>query len=144
MPDEGLRSGLFESQFLEPPECTVEVPLRSLSLNERRYPTYGGVELGLEDKEMTIVVHDREDVTLEYIEKGIIDATVEAKTAYGPYLAIQLLENYHDRKMENDVPISADNWDAGIRSFPQFIYVGSVIIDQDNVQHLLRENLPEY
>ncbi|MHC4103686.1 MAG: substrate-binding domain-containing protein [Planctomycetota bacterium] len=101
-------------------------------------------ELGLEDKEMTIVVHDREDVTLEYIEKGIIDATVEAKTAYAPYLAIQLLENYHDRKMENDVPISADNWDAGIRSFPQFIYVGSVIIDQDNVQHFLRENLPEY
>jgi ribose transport system substrate-binding protein len=101
-------------------------------------------ELGLEDKEMTIVVHDREDVTLEYIEKGIIDATVEAKTAYAPYLAIQLLEEYHDRKMENDVPISRNNWDADVKSFPQFIYVGSVIIDQDNVDHFLRKNLPEY
>jgi len=101
-------------------------------------------ELGLEDKKMTIVVHDREDVTLEYIEKGIIDATVEAKTAYAPYMAIQLLEEYHDRKMENDVPISRDNWEAGVTSFPQFIYVGSVIIDQDNVDHFLRKNLPEY
>jgi ribose transport system substrate-binding protein len=103
-----------------------------------------GLDLGLEDKKMTIVVHDREDVTLEYIEKGIIDATVEAKTAYAPYLAIQLLEEYHDRKMENDVPISRNNWDADVKSFPQFIYVGSVIIDQDNVEHFLRKNLPEY
>jgi ribose transport system substrate-binding protein len=101
-------------------------------------------ELGLQKKEMTIVVHDREDVTLEYIDKGIIDATIEAKTALAPYLAIELLEDYHDRKMSNDVPISADNWKSGVKSFPEFIYTGSVVIDKTNVKNFLRRALPRY
>jgi ribose transport system substrate-binding protein len=101
-------------------------------------------ELGLLKKEMTIVVHDREDVTLEYIDKGIIDATIEAKTALGPYLAIAMLEDYNDRKMENDVPISADNWKSGVKSFPEFIYVGSVVIDKTNVKNFMRRALPRY
>jgi ribose transport system substrate-binding protein len=101
-------------------------------------------ELGIDAKDMTIVVHDREDVTLEYIEKGIIDATIEAKTALPPYLAVYLLEDYHDRKQAEDVPISANNWDSGVASMPRFIYVGAVIIDQSNVQNFLRKNMPKY
>jgi ribose transport system substrate-binding protein len=101
-------------------------------------------ELGIDAKDMTIVVHDREDVTLEYIEKGIIDATIEAKTALPPYLAVYLLEDYNDRKQAEDVPISANNWDSGVASMPRFIYVGAVIIDQSNVQNFLRKNMPKY
>jgi len=101
-------------------------------------------ELGIEASDMTIVVHDREDVTLEYIEKGIIDATIEAKTALPPYLAVYLLEDYNDRKQAKDVPISANNWESGVASMPRFIYVGAVIIDQSNVQNFLRKNMPKY
>ncbi len=101
-------------------------------------------ELGIDASKVTIVVHDREDVTLEYIDKGIIDATIEAKTALPPYLAISLLEDYHDRKQAEDIPISANNWDSGVKSLPRFIYVGAVIIDQDNVQNFLRKNMPKY
>lgn len=101
-------------------------------------------ELGIDASGMTIVVHDREDVTLEYIEKGIIDATIEAKTALPPYLAVLLLEDYNDRKQATDVPISANNWDSGVASLPRFIYVGAVIIDKSNVQNFLRKNMPRY
>jgi len=101
-------------------------------------------ELGIDASDMTIVVHDREDVTLEYIEKGIIDATIEAKTALPPYLAVYLLEDYNDRKQATDVPISSNNWDSGVASMPRNIYVGAVVIDQDNVQNFLRENMPKY
>ena len=100
-------------------------------------------ELGLQKKKMTIVVHDREDVTLEYIDKGIIAATVEAKTAIAPYLAVLMMEDYNGRKKANDVPISVNNWDSGVKSFPQFMYVGSVIIDKSNVKNFLRKAMPK-
>ena len=101
-------------------------------------------ELGLQKKKMTIVVHDREDVTLEYIDKGIIAATVEAKTAIAPYLAVLMMEDYNSRKKANDVPISVNNWDSKVvRSFPQFVYVGSVIIDKSNVKNFLRSAMPK-
>jgi ribose transport system substrate-binding protein len=100
-------------------------------------------ELGLQNKKMTIVVHDREDVTLDYIDKGLIAATVEAKTAIAPYLAVLMMEDYNGRKKANDVPISVNNWDSGVKSFPQFVYVGSVIIDKSNVKNFLRKAMPK-
>jgi ribose transport system substrate-binding protein len=100
-------------------------------------------ELGLQKKKMTIVVHDREDVTLDYIDKGIIAATVEAKTAIGPYLAVLLMQDYNSRKKANDIPISVNNWDSGVKSIPQFVYVGSVIIDKSNVKNFLRKAMPK-
>ena len=100
-------------------------------------------ELGLQKKKMTIVVHDREDVTLDYIDKGLIAATVEAKTAIAPYLAVLLMQDYNGRKQAKDVPISINNWDSGVKSFPQFVYVGSVIIDKSNVKNFLRKAMPK-
>jgi len=102
-------------------------------------------ELGLEDKEMTIVVHDREDVTLEYIQKGIIDATLEAQTALGPVLAVQLFEEWYKRQEAgNDVPVSADNMASNVMAMPADCYIKAVIIDQSNVEFFLRGNLPKY
>ncbi|MBN1506576.1 MAG: substrate-binding domain-containing protein, partial [Sedimentisphaerales bacterium] len=67
-------------------------------------------ELKLQAKDMTIVVHDREDTVLEYVAKGVIDATVVAKTALMSYLAVALLEDYNARKSgKMDVPICGDN-----------------------------------
>jgi len=102
-------------------------------------------ELGLEDKEMTIVVHDREDVTLEYIQKGIIDATLEAQTALGPVLAVQLLEEWYKRQEAGmDVPVSSDNMKANVYALPRYCYIKAVVIDKENVDYFLRKNLPKY
>jgi ribose transport system substrate-binding protein len=102
-------------------------------------------ELGLQNQDMTIVVHDREDTVLEYVEKGIIDATVVAKTALMSYLAVALLEDYNARKNTDfDVPISKDNMAAGVRSVPENVYVGAEIVDKNNVQYFLRKNMPKY
>ncbi|MGA2478698.1 MAG: substrate-binding domain-containing protein [Spirochaetia bacterium] len=100
-------------------------------------------ELGLQNKKMTIIVHDREDVTLDYIDKGIIGATVEAKTAIAPYLAVLLMQDYNSRKQAKDVPISINNWDSGVKSIPEFVYVGAVIIDKSNVKNFLRKAMPK-
>ncbi len=102
-------------------------------------------ELGLEDKEMTIVVQDRDDVTLEFIEKGIIDATLEAQTALGPVFAVQMFEEYYKRvEAGMNVPVSSDNEATGIYGIPRYNFTKAVVIDQDNVEYFLRENLPEF
>lgn len=102
-------------------------------------------ELGLEDKEMTIIVHDREDVTLEFIVKGIIDATVEAQTALAPVFAIQMFESYYLRQEAGmEIPVSSDNAATGVYGIPRYNYIKAVIIDGDNVEYFLRENLPQY
>jgi ABC-type sugar transport system substrate-binding protein len=102
-------------------------------------------ELRLQNKQMTIVVHDREDTVLEFIEKGVIDATVVAKTALMSYLAVALLEDYNARKSGKlDVPICGDNLAAGVRSVPENIYVGAEIVDKENVRFFLRKNMPNY
>ena len=102
-------------------------------------------ELSLQKKDMTIVVHDREDTVLEYIDKGVIDATVVAKTALMSYLAVALLEDYNARKNTDfDVPICGNNLAAGVRSVPENIYVGAEIVDKNNVKYFLRKNMPKY
>lgn len=102
-------------------------------------------ELDIDPKGLTIVVHDREDMTLEYIEKGFIDSTLINKTATSAYMSILVLEAYNDSKMGfKDIPISGDNKAAGANVFPKFMYNGTIIIDGKNVDKFLAENIPQY
>lgn len=101
-------------------------------------------ELNLLDKELTIIVHDREDVTLEYIQKGIIDATLEAQTAMAPVWAVQMLEDWYKRQAAGDIPVSSDNKAANVIALPRDNFIKAVVIDKDNVEFFLRENLPKY
>jgi ribose transport system substrate-binding protein len=102
-------------------------------------------ELNIDPDGYTIVVHDREDMTLEYIEKGFIDSTLINKTATSAYLAIMLLEAWNNSNMGfADLPISGDNKDAGANPFPKYMYNGGIIIDKDNVDKFMAENIPQY
>jgi ribose transport system substrate-binding protein len=102
-------------------------------------------ELGLDASKYAIVVHDREDPVLEYIEKGIIDSTVINKTALCAYMSIQLLEAYNDANVGlATVPIARDNKAVGVKPFPEFIYMGTEIITKDNVEEFIGENIPQY
>lgn len=100
-------------------------------------------ELNIDPEGLTVVVHDREDMTLEFIQAGYIDSTLINKTATSAYLAIMLLEAYNDGHFAN-VPISRDNKAAGANPFPKFMYNGTIAITKENVEDFLAENIPQY
>jgi ribose transport system substrate-binding protein len=82
-------------------------------------------------------------MTLEYIEKGYINATLCNKTAMQAYLAIALLENYN-RYGYADVPISADNKASQVNVFPENIVTGTFKITAENVKNFRHENMSTY
>ena len=94
---------------------------------------------------LTVIVHDREDAVLECIADGVIDASIINKTALQAYLAVQMLEAYHNQDVGlAAVPISADNAAATVNPFPQAVFMGTEVIDQQNVEQFMRANLPTY
>lgn len=102
-------------------------------------------ELEKDIADLTVIVHDREDPVLECIQDGVIDASIINKTALQAYMAVQMLEAYNDQKIGlANVPISADNKAAGVNPFPAQIYMGTEVIDGDNVGEFTRANLPKY
>ncbi|NDW07393.1 substrate-binding domain-containing protein [Jiella pacifica] len=102
-------------------------------------------ELEKDIADLTVIVHDREDPVLECIQDGVIDASIVNKTALQAFMAVQMLEAYNDQKIGlANVPISADNKAAGVNPFPAQIYMGTEVIDGDNVDQFTRANLPKY
>lgn len=102
-------------------------------------------ELDKDISDLTVIVHDREDAVLECIADGVIDASIINKTALQAYLAVQMLEAYNDQNIGlADVPVSADNKAAGVNPFPEAVYMGTEVIDGDNVDQFMRGNLPKF
>lgn len=98
-------------------------------------------QLGLADRRITTVVHDREEIVLEMIERGLIEATIVSKTALMSYLAVSLLEDYRKRRAR-DVPVVANADAIGIVLLPETVYIGAVVVERANVRHFLRGSLP--
>ena len=95
-------------------------------------------ELGMDISKMTIVVNDRQDAVLDFIGKGVIDATIMNKTALEAYMAIELLEAYNDQKVGMaNVPISDDNKAANVIPMPENVFMGAQVVDRDNVKYFL-------
>jgi ABC-type sugar transport system substrate-binding protein len=102
-------------------------------------------ELDKDITDLTVIVHDREDPVLECIADGVIDASIINKTALQAFMAVQFLEAYNDQAVGlAGVPISADNAAAGVNPFPDRVYMGTEVIDGDNVDQFLRSSLPTY
>ncbi len=97
-------------------------------------------QLGFTRKGLTIVVHDREDTVLEFIEKGFIDATIVANTALMTYLSVVLLEDYQQR-IHDDIPIAANSRDSGLVLLPEEIDIGAIVVDKTNVKHFMRNKM---
>jgi ribose transport system substrate-binding protein len=100
-------------------------------------------ELNKPADSIIIVCNDREDMTLEYIEKGYINVTLCNKTAMQAYLAIALLEDY-SRYGYAEVPISADNRASHVNVFPEKIVTGTFKITAENVKNFRHENMGTY
>ncbi|MDR1308198.1 MAG: substrate-binding domain-containing protein [Treponema sp.] len=99
-------------------------------------------ELNVPAGQITIVVHDREPSTLDYVEKGYIAATLCNKTAGQEYLAILLMEDWNNGGLKN-VPISSDNTAAGITAIPENMYNTAFAITQANVQYFKAAVMPD-
>jgi ribose transport system substrate-binding protein len=91
-------------------------------------------ELGLVDK-VKIVSMDRDDGTLQFIEDGVITASVAQKTALMSYLGTKLLYYYNHAP----VPIVANNVEAGIMPLPESVDTGTIVINKDNAHFFYHE-----
>jgi ribose/xylose/arabinose/galactoside ABC-type transport system permease subunit/ABC-type sugar transport system substrate-binding protein len=77
-----------------------------------------------------IIAMDRNETTLDYIEQGIIDASIAQRTYTMAFLGMQLLYdlNHNNMKLVN-------NWkEAGIIPLPRSIDTGTLVIDKTNVK----------
>ncbi|MDR1251621.1 MAG: substrate-binding domain-containing protein [Treponema sp.] len=99
-------------------------------------------ELNVPAGSATIIVHDREPSTLDYIEKGYISATLINKTATDEYMAILLMEDWNNGGIRN-VPLSSDNAAAGITALPDNMYVTAFAITKDNVRYFKADVMPD-
>lgn len=100
-------------------------------------------ELGKEPGSITAVVHDREVLTLEYIEKGYLNCTMINKTASMPFLALQILEGIVKYNMQG-LPLSSDNAASGANVVPEVCYNGTVVITKENVANFMVSNMTAY
>ncbi len=78
----------------------------------------------------TIVAMDTDEGTLEWIEKGVIAATVAQKPFTMAYYGLRMLDDLHHNK-----PAKLDtNWSQDLQSLlPSVIDTGSLLIDRTNV-----------
>jgi ribose transport system substrate-binding protein len=90
----------------------------------------------------TIVVHDREPATLEFISRGYISATLCNKTATDEYLAILLMEDWNNGGLKN-IPLSSNNAAAGINPVPDNMYNTVFAITKNNVQYFTADVMPD-
>lgn len=100
-------------------------------------------ELGKEPGCITAVVHDREVLTLEYVEKGYLTCTLVNKTYSMPSLALLILEGLNTYDWQGQ-PLSGDNDAAGVNVVPANCYNDLVIVTKDNVEYFKEENIPTY
>lgn len=81
-----------------------------------------------------IVAMDRDDATLQFIQEGVIDASVAQRTYTMPYLALQMLYD-----LRNDrIKFNKDWRTLGINPLPREIDTGCFIINRDNVVNFVR------
>ncbi len=98
-------------------------------------------ELNIEAGKYKVVVHDREPATLEFIQKGYIDATLINKTASQEFMAMLVMEDWNNGGLAN-IPVSSDNKAAGVNPVPDNMIITAVVIDKTNVDYFLADKLP--
>lgn len=126
------------------PQVNLTIYLTINYLQENK-PSHRGIFLPKNDSiaagKYKVVVHDREPATLDFIEKGFIDATLINKTAGQEFMAMLVLEDWNNGGVKN-IPISADNAKAGVNPVPDNMINTAVVIDKTNVQYFKAEAIP--
>jgi ribose transport system substrate-binding protein len=83
-----------------------------------------------------IVAMDRNEATLDFIEQGVINASIAQRTYTMAYIGLQML---YDLK-HNNIKL-VNNWkEAGIIPLPEMIDTGTIIIEKNNVRSFRRKS----
>jgi ribose transport system substrate-binding protein len=81
-----------------------------------------------------IIAMDRNETTLEFIDQGIIEASIAQRTYAMAYLGVQLLYDLN----HNNIQI-VNNWkEAKVVPLPRNIDTGTIVIDKNNVRAFRR------
>lgn len=83
-----------------------------------------------------IIAMDTDQRTLEYIQKGVISATISQKPFTMAYYGLKLLDDVHHHKPN---PLIADWSQDTFSRFPTFVDTGSSLINKENVQTFLQQ-----
>jgi ribose transport system substrate-binding protein len=87
----------------------------------------------------TVIAMDADEETLNWIEKGGIDATVAQKPYTMAYFGLQLLDHLYHHKPRLDT-----NWQKDLRSVvPSVVDTGSALIDSTNVFNVRKSAMLE-
>jgi ribose transport system permease protein len=81
-----------------------------------------------------IIAMDRNETTLDYINQGIIDASIAQRTYTMAYLGLELLYDLN----HNNIQLVANWKDAGIVPLPRVIDTGTLVIDKSNVKAFMK------
>lgn len=77
---------------------------------------------------------DRDEATLQFIQEGVIDASIAQRTYMMPYLALQMLYDLRNRHIR-----STEDWQKiRINPLPPNVDTGSFVINKGNVEQLRR------
>ena len=83
-----------------------------------------------------IIAMDRNETTLDFIEQGVIEASIAQRTYTMAYIGLQLLYDLH-----NNLIKLVNNWkEVGIVPLPQNIDTGTILIDKSNVSSFRKKN----
>ncbi|MDP2895547.1 MAG: substrate-binding domain-containing protein [bacterium] len=83
-----------------------------------------------------IVAMDRGTEVLQYIEEGVITASIAQQTALMPYYAVLILHTLNHA----DIPITTNNARAGVPGCPAIIDTGVIVVDKSNYRYFKRES----
>jgi ribose transport system substrate-binding protein len=81
-----------------------------------------------------IIAMDRNETTLEFIEQGIIEASIAQRTYTMAYMGLELLYDLN----HNNIQL-VNNWkEAKISPLPRSVDTGTIVIDKTNVRAFRR------
>jgi ribose transport system substrate-binding protein len=90
-------------------------------------------EMGKAGK-VKIVAMDRDAATLQFIEEGVIDASVCQRTYTMPYLALQMLYDLRNNRFQ-----FGQDWRTnGVNPLPPNVDTGSFVITRENLAQFTR------
>lgn len=81
-----------------------------------------------------IVAMDRDEATLQFIQEGVIDASIAQRTYMMTYLALQMLYDLHNGRIK-----FTDDWrKVHVNPLPPLVDTGTFVVDKSNVAYFRR------
>lgn len=86
---------------------------------------------------ITIIAMDADQRTLNWVQKGVISATIAQRPYTMAYFGLKLLDQLHHNPPKS---LTADLKQESYSPLPNFVDTGTFVIDKDNVNKYLQQN----